>query len=126
MKKVFAALSIIFTCSQVSFSQQVINTNKKATCTYSESSPLQGCIEESLNTIFTFKENLKTIIHQINGMDQSYNIIEKVYEHPYWIYRVSDSEGVTFDLKSNQTAKEFYFYPAVLVSGASVSRYTFN
>ena len=126
MKKIIIILSAVIICCQITFAQQIIQTNTKSTCTYQGTATLQGCVAENLNVIFTFNENQKTFIHNVNGVDSQYAIENRTYESPYWSYRISNGEGVMYDMKANQATKEFIFYPVNLVNGATVLRYTFN
>ena len=126
MKKVGISLVLIFFCFKLSFAQQIINTNQKSTCTYQGIPELQNCIDENINSVFTFKENNFLFIHTVNGIDVQYTIESKTYERPYWKYRISNSEGGIFDLQANQTSKEFNFFPINIVNGDKVYKYTFN
>ena len=126
MKKLFITLAVVTFCSQLSFAQQIINTNTKSTCTYQGTENLQGCTDETMNCVFTFNENQKTFVHNINGVNTTYTIVSKTYQSPYWKYRISAGEGATYDLWTNQKTKEFYFSPTDLASGSTVYKYTFH
>ncbi len=125
MKKAFIIFSILFLCCQLSFAQQVINTNQKSNCTFQENN-LQGCIDETLASTLTINENLFSMVHQVNGSNVAYTIESKQYESPYWNYRISNTEAGSMTLKVNHTAQEFAFYPLNPVNGSAVTKYKFN
>jgi hypothetical protein len=126
MKRTLFTLAFIFLCWQYTVAQQIIHTNTKSTCTYNGTPVLQNCADENLAAIFTFNENLKTFVHQVNGVDVMYAIESREFHHPDWIYRISNTEGVMYNLHFNQTAKIFSFYPVDLANGAVIYRYQHN
>ena len=127
MKRIFITGALVFFCSTLSFAQQIINTNHKASCTYvAATEGVSNCADETLNATFTFKENHFQFIHTIGGIDAIYTIESKTYESPWWTYRISDGNGVSFNLQVNQSTKEFNFFPVTLTDGAPVYKYSFN
>jgi hypothetical protein len=126
MKRILMALIMFMGLTQISFSQQIIQTNKKSSCTFLEPSSLQDCVEENNDAVFRFNENIKTFVHTVAGVEVTYNIDNRVYARPFWTYRISNADG-SFDLKFNQATKEFYFYPTTgLVNGSPVIKYHFQ
>jgi hypothetical protein len=126
MKRILMALIVFLGLTQISFSQQIIHTNKKSSCSFVEPSSMQGCVDESLDAIFRFNENIKTFIHTVAGVEVTYNIENRTFASPFWTYRITNADG-SYDLKFNQANKEFYFYPTtVLVNGSPVIKYHFQ
>jgi hypothetical protein len=124
MKRSFTTFLLLVVGWQFSIAQQIINTTTKSTCTYqASSSSLQGCVDENQTAVFTFNENVKTFVHQVNGTNTEYAIESRVYEAPVWTYRINNGEGLMFDLKINQSTREYYFYPVALTDGAVVHHY---
>lgn len=126
MKRIFITLTMVFFCVQLSTAQQIINTNQKSTCTYNGTPELQSCADVVSNTTFTFKENNFLLILTTDGVNTNYTIESKAYEAPYWKYRINDGNGTSYDLWSDQKAKEFNFCPTTLANGVTVIRYRFN
>lgn len=125
MKRLFITLALVFLGFQVSVAQQIINTNQKSTCSYNGTETV-GCTTESLTATFTFKENEKQLIVTIGGTNVIYSIISRSFDNPGWTYRISDADGTLYDLKLNQREKKFDFYPATLISGSTIIKYSFN
>jgi hypothetical protein len=125
MKTSFITLSVLLLCFHFSFAQQVINTNQKSNCTLQEN-VLQGCSDETFTSSLTINENLFSMIHHLSGSDVNYTIESKVFENPYWSYRITNTESGTMTLKVDHTAKEFIFYPLNPVNGSPVTKYKFN
>jgi len=118
-----ALFILLFAIAGVNFlsAQQIINTTLKNTCTYNtETASLQGCSEQTLSAVFTFDENRRTFTHNVGGVVATYAIENKVYTAPLWTYRINNGEGVMFDLKVNTQTREYFFYPLVLTTGATV------
>jgi hypothetical protein len=124
MKRTFITLLVLIVGLQFSAAQQIIQTTVKSTCSYqASSSSLQGCVEENQPVTFTFQENTKVFTHSVGGVATTYAIESRVFEAPLWTYRINNGEGLMFDLKINQSTREYYFYPVSLTDGSVVNWY---
>lgn len=124
MKRTFITLLLLIAGLQFSAAQQIINTTVKSTCTYQAStSSLQGCADQNEAVVFTFKENQKQFIHTVGGVESLYAIESRSYQAPLWTYRINNGEGVMYDLKINNSTREYYFYPVSLADGSVVNWY---
>lgn len=124
MKRTFITLLLLVVGFQFSVAQQIINTTVKSTCTYqASSSSLQGCVEENQAVVFTFQENTKTFTQLIGGVTTTFAIENRSFQAPLWTYRINDGEGLMYDLKINQSTREYYFYPLTLTDGSVVNWY---